>query len=150
MKTIFLLGIIGFTVGCSNAQKSTESKTPEAVTTAFAKKYPSVKKVAWEDEGKTYEAEFTMNKIEYSAVFDASGNFLEEEAEIKVTELPASVTNYCKKNYADHKLSEAAKIIDANGKLMYEAEMKKGKVHFDALFDANGNIISKEDESTED
>ena len=97
MKTIFLVGIIGFTVGCSNAQKSTESKTPEAVTTAFAKKYPSVKKVAWEDEGKTDEAEFTMNKIEYSAVFDASGNFQEEEAEIKVTELPASVTDYCKK-----------------------------------------------------
>jgi hypothetical protein len=155
MKTILLVGIIGFTVGCSNAQKSTENNTPEAVTTAFLKKYPEVKKVVWEDEGKTYEAAFTMNKIEYSAVFDASGNFQEEEAEIKVSELPTAVTDYCKKNYADHKLTEAAKILNSAGIVTYEAEMSKDKMHFDVIFDASGNFISKgapvsEEEEDED
>jgi hypothetical protein len=153
MKTILLVGIIGFTIGCSNAQKPTENKTPEAVTSAFSKKYPDVKKVDWEDEGKTFEAAFTMNKIEYSAVFDANGNFQEEESEIKVTELPASVTDYCKKNYADHKLSEAAKIINAAGVVTYEAELSKDKMHFDVIFDSSGNFISKGEavsEETED
>ena len=153
MKIILLTGIIGFTVGCSNAQKPTENKTPEAVTPAFSKKYPDVKKVDWEDEGKTFEAAFTMNKIEYSAVFDANGNFKEEESEIKASELPKAVTEYCAKTYADHKLSEAAKIINEAGVVTYEAELSKDKMHFDVIFDASGNFISKGEavsEETED
>lgn len=150
MKTLLLAGIIGLTFGCSNAQKSNDTNVPEAVKTAFGKKYPDVKKVSWEAEGKTYEAEFTMYKVEYSAVFDGSGVFQEEETEIKVSELPTSVVDFCSKTYADHKISEAAKITNANGTISYEAEMSKGKIHFDVIFDANGNFVSKGEPASED
>lgn len=143
MKHVFLFSIGLFTLSCSNAQKPTKETIPASVKEAFAKKYPAAKVMEWEVEENGFEAEFKMKKVEMSANFDKDGAFMEEETEIKTSELPDSVKEYCTKTYPDHKLTEAAKIIDANGKLMYEAEMKKGKVHFDVLFDSSGNFISK-------
>ena len=156
MNKVLLAGIIGLTFSCSNAQKNEkEAVVPEAVKAAFTAKYPNATKVNWEDEGGSFEAGFVQNKTEYSAVFDASGKFKEEETEIKVSALPANVVEYCKTNFADHKLSEAAKITTDSGEVKYEAELSKGKMHFDVIFDANGNFLSKgepvsEDEEDED
>lgn|SRR5574343_473153 len=151
MKKIILAGVIGLTFGCSNAQKSEKNEAvPEAVKTSFAAKYPNVSKVKWEKEDNSYEAEFVQNKTEYSAVFDANGNFKEEESEIEVSALPNSVVDYCKSNYTDHKISEAAKITTSSGDVQFEAELSKGKMHFDVIFDANGNFISKGNSSSED
>ncbi len=134
------IGFIG-----ANAQQLKEAEVPANVKAGFEKKYPGSKVEKWEKEGSDYEAEFDLNKVESSAVFDANGTFKELEQEIKTSELPKQVTEYCSKNYAGYKLSEAAKITDASGKVMYEAEMSKGKEHFDALFDQNGNFVKKGD-----
>ncbi len=40
------------------------------------------------------------------------------------------------------------KIIDSTGKVMYEAEMSKGKEEFDVIFDDKGNFIKKSDPET--
>lgn len=156
MNKVLLAGIIGLTFSCSNAQKNDkEPAVPEAVKTAFTAKYPNATKVSWEDEGGTFEAGFVQNKTEYSAVFDATGNFKEEESEIKVSALPGKVVEYCKTNFGNHKLTEAAKITTESGEVKYEAELSKGKMHFDVIFDTNGNFLSKgepvsEDEEDED
>ena len=97
-----------------------------------------------------FEAEFDLNKVESSAVFGADGTFKELEQEIKTSALPKAVTDYCTKNYVGYKLSEAAKITDAAGKVMYEAEMEKDKMQFDALFDANGNFVKKTEATKEE
>ncbi len=143
MKTTVIMIASVLSFNCANAQKIKEAEVPASVKTNFAKKFPGVKAEKWEKEGADYEVEFDLNKIESSAVFDATGNFKELEQEIKPSELPKAVTDYCTKTYAGHKLSEAAKITDANGKITYEAEMKKGKEHFDVLFDDKGNFIKK-------
>ena len=91
----------------------------------------------------TITVEFNLNKVESSAVFTAEGTFKELEQEIKLTELPKSASDYCTKNYAGWKLSEAAKITDAAGTVMFEAEMEKGKEHFDVMFDDKGNFVKK-------
>ncbi len=139
--TLIILGSL-LIVHNANAQKVTEKDVPVKVKDAFSKKYPGAK-VQWEKEGADYEAEFDLNKIESSAVYDANGMFKELEQEIKIAELPKTVTDYCTKNYKEHKIAEASKITDAAGKIMYEAEMSKGKEHFDAVFDDKGNFIKK-------
>ena len=68
-------------------------------------------------------------------MFNASGNFKELEQEIKTDALPKSAVDYCTKTFPGYKLSEAAKITDANNKVSFEAEMEKGKEHFDVIFD---------------
>lgn len=128
------------------AQKVKEADVPANVKEAFIKKYPGAK-AEWEKEGSGYEAEFKLNKVETSAVFDANGIFKETEQEIKTSELPKSVTEYCTKNFVGYKLDEASKITDAAGKLWYEAELEKGKENIEAIFDDKGNFVKKSEES---
>lgn len=147
MKAILIMVAVVAIASTASAQKVKEAEVPNNVKEAFAKKYPG-SKAEWEKEGSDYEAEFDLNKIESSAVFTSNGTFKELEQEIKTATLPKAVTDYCTKNFAGYKLSEAAKITDASGKVMYEAEMEKGKEHFDAIFDDKGNFIKKSDSST--
>lgn len=125
------------------AQEVKEADVPAKVKEAFAKKYTGSKAKDWEKEGEDYEVEFNLNKVESSAVFTADGTFKELEQEIKLTELPKTVIDYCAKNYTGWKLAEAEKITDATGKVMFEAEMEKGKEHFDAMFDDKGSFVKK-------
>ncbi len=148
MKTILILAAV-MASSAAFAQKVKEADVPAKVKEAFSKQYPGAK-AEWEKEGADFEAEFDLDKIETSAVYDMNGTFKELEQEIKVAALPKGVTDYCAKNFAGYKLEEAAKITEASGKTMYEAEMEKGKEHFDAIFDDKGNFIKKSDESTKD
>ena len=139
---------LGFTI--ANAQDVKEAEVPENIKKGFATKYPGSKVDQWEKEETNYEAEFHLNKVESSAVFSADGKFKELEQEIKTAQLPKGALDYCTKNYAGYKLVEASKITDAAGKVTFEAEMEKGKEHFDAIFDDKGNFIKKEDVSTKE
>ena len=136
----------GFTL--ANAQDLKEAEVPANVKQGFSKKYPGSKVEKWEKEGEDYEAEFHLKKIESSAVFTSNGTFKELEQEIKLSELPNAAMDYCTKNYVGYKIAEVAKITDATGKVMFEAEMEKGKEHFDAIFDDKGNFIKKGDVET--
>lgn len=139
---------LGFTI--ANAQHLKEAEVPANIKAAFSKKYAGAKVEKWEKEGADYEAEFHLNKVESSAVFTADGTFKELEQEIKESELPKAATDYCTKNYVGYKLEEAAKITEANGTVMFEAEMKKGKEHFDVMFDHKGNFHKKGEVSTKE
>lgn len=137
MKTIVMMMASMLIVSCASAQKIKEAEVPETVKEGLKKHFASVKVEGWEREGANYEAEFDLNKVETSALFDASGNLLETESEIAVADLPKSATEYLTKNHKGDKVKEAAKITEANGKVKYEAEVK-GK---DILFDENGNLL---------
>jgi hypothetical protein len=150
MKNILLLTAVLFAAG-AKSQKIKESDVPKPVISTFQNKFKGAKVEKWEKEKDgNYEAEFDWNKVETSANFNAEGKLLETEQEISVTSLPKTVSDYVTKNYAGHKISEAAKITDSNGKTMYEAEVKKGKEEFDLIFDADGNFIKKIVEAEED
>lgn len=129
----------------ASAQKIKAAEVPDAVKTKVASLYPNVKIEEWEKEDGKYEAELDM-KAETSLLLDASGNLVETEVEIPVAELPKSVSEYVAKNYAGSKISEASKLTTPDGSVTYEAEVKKGKTHFDAIFDRDGNFLKKETE----
>lgn len=146
MKNLIAIAAVALVTNVACAQKVKEADVPAAVKEAFAKKYPGTK-AEWEKEGADYEAEFHENKVETSVVFDPNGTFKEHEVEIKTTELPKTVTEYCTKNYAGYKLKEASKINDAAGKVWYEAEVEKGKEVVEMIFDDKGNFVKKSEES---
>ncbi len=141
-NTIITAVALVFIVNTACAQKIKEAEVPKAVVTSFQTNFKGAKVEKWDKEKDGgYEAEFDWNKVETSATFSADGKLMETEVEIKVSELPKTVTDYVAKNYPGHKIAEAAKITDAAGKLSYEAEVKKGKEEMDLLFDASGNFI---------
>ncbi|MEO8710834.1 MAG: PepSY-like domain-containing protein [Parafilimonas sp.] len=120
----------------------TAQNVPDAVKTAFAKSFPNTDVKKWDKEDGNYEANFTKDAKSMSATFDANGTWMETEADIKVSELPAAVTDYIKANYSGAKIKEAAVLSRPNISKLYEAEVK-GK---DLLFDENGKFLKEEED----
>ena len=127
----------------AQAQDVKSANVPAAVKQAFAKQFPSAKATKWEKEDANYEAEFRLGKAETSAVFAPDGAYLEMEQEMKINTLPALAQAYIKNTYGGYEIEEAAKITKADGTVLYEAEMEKGKESFDAMFDAEGRFVEK-------
>jgi hypothetical protein len=152
MKKIFILTICFAVTGiCSvQAQEKSEkaekkAEVPAAVKSAFQVKYPKAEKIEWgvEKPGE-FEAEFELNKVESSAVFNTEGQFIESETEIKESELPQPVKAAIAKDFAGYKAGEIAKATDAKGVVTYEMDVTKGKEKFEISFDANGKLLEKE------
>ena len=141
-KLLTVLVCMIFVVG-TYAQK-TKEETPAAAKSAFAAKYPTAQKVKWSVEKPgEFEVDFTLNKVESSALFDATGKFLEAETEIKQSELPQVVQATIAKDFAGYKLDEIEKSTDTNSVVSYEMEAVKGKEKLELSFDANGKLLSK-------
>lgn len=127
-----------------------ETKVPQDVQAAFKKLYPNVTEVKWDKEGSNqFEAEFTLKGVKTSVVFDEKGELEETETAIKMDELPSTVAPYMAKNYEGYEITEAAKIVDDEGNVNYEAEISQGKVKKDLLFDKDGNHLEKKSDKTE-
>jgi uncharacterized membrane protein YkoI len=120
------------------AQKLEESKVAAAAKQAFQKKFPGIAG-KWEKENGNYEVNFKKDNKTMSAVIDAKGSILETETDIAVKDLPTGVEAYIKTHYKGTAITEAAQIVKANGEIVYEAEVNKK----DVLFDANGKFIKE-------
>jgi hypothetical protein len=158
MRTLITIAAFVTGISISGAQELKEAQVPETVKNAFKAKFPQVTDPEWEKEGNDYEAEFKVKRvnmengnavkgrIERSVLFNASGELLQTEDEIRVTELPVAVNDYIAKNLNGKKIKEAAKITEASGRIIYEAEIEKE----DYIFDADGNFLKKEVEAEKD
>lgn len=158
MKNGLLIAALILGFGPAYAQKLKEADVPSAVQEAFKKQFPGAKVEKWEKEDGNYEAEFEITRIsmdksnskkeeiEKSVVYTPTGELVQTEEEIKVADLPKAVSDYVTKNLAGKKINEASKIIDANGTVMYEAEVDRA----DYIFDSNGAFVKKEVENDKD
>jgi hypothetical protein len=140
LMSLFLLAPAALLFSAVQAQG-----VPAPVKAAFEAKHPGVTP-EWEKEGAEYEAEYMANGREHSIVFTAAGVVVAEEMEITAKELPAAITEYVKNHLNGKKIDEAARINQADGKVIYEAEVG-GK---DYLFDDKGSLLGTEEEDGED
>ena len=143
-KLLILFFCLALVIGLS-AMNQKDEKVPAAAKSGFAAKFPTAQKVKWgvEKPGE-FEAEFTLNGAETSALVDAKGNLLETETEIKESELPQAVKATMAKDFAGYKLDEIEKATDAKGVITFEMEATKGKDKLEISFDLNGKLIAKE------
>ena len=117
---------------------------PAAIDEYVAQNYPdaSIEEVELEDDG-TYEVELD-NDVEL--IFDADGNFLEEEMEDEegedednyVTDYPAAIDEYVAQNYPDATIEEVELEDDGT----YEVELDND---IELIFDADGNFLEEGD-----
>jgi hypothetical protein len=126
-------------------EKSKKAETPAAVISAFKARYPKAEKVNWgvEKPGQ-YEAEFLLNGVESSALFDSNGQFLESETEIKESELPEAIKTTIAKDFVGYKIDEVEKSIDSKGIATYEMEASRGNEKYEISFDSTGKLLEKE------
>ena len=140
MKKLFLILAISLTGIFAYAQKKSTTDVPAAVTSKFTSLYPYSKAEDWKKGKDNYETKFTQNNTKMCISIDPSGNVVKTTTTINTSELPKSVNDYMAKNYANEKIVEAGKTIDAYGKINYEAEVKTTRV----CFDADGNYVKSE------
>ena len=137
---LFAILLTGAAATTVNAQDLKAKDVPAPVKAAFAKKYPeAVKfKVSWEKEKGNYEANWGGKSGEdNSAVFTPAAAFVELVVAMPISGLPKDVAPYVKQHYKTP-IKEAGKVTDANGKTLYEAEIKGGK---DLIFDETGKFV---------
>ncbi len=139
MKNMLLIALSMMISGIAYSQKIQDKNVPEVVKANFNKQFPNAKEIKWEKENANIEAEFELNKIEQSVIFDEKGALLETEVEITISQLPMNVSTYIQKNYANQKIKEAAKITDSKGVVTFEAELKG----MDLIFDSQGIFIKE-------
>ena len=143
-KLLVLFVFMALVVGVS-ATNQKEEKIPAAAKSGFAAKFPTAQKVKWSVEKPgEFEAEFTLNGVETSALVDAKGTLLETEAEIKESELPQAVKATIAKYFTGYKLDEIEKATDVKGVTTFEMEAAKGKDKLEISFDASGKLLGKE------
>jgi hypothetical protein len=150
MKKTILLALLALLMTTLQAQDKKETAkpenkvvVPELVKKSFAKEFPAAVKVEWgiEKPGE-YEAEFTKDKSEMSALFDEAGALLEVETEIEKSELPSAISASLAKDFVGYKIDEIEK-NDSKGIITYEMEVKKDKEKFELVFDASGKLLKK-------
>lgn len=109
------------------------ASVPSAVTSAFSKQYPAATAVKWEEEHGKYEVAFTNANNKMAVVYSAAGAVEETETAIALSALPKQALLYAR---TKGRVTEAARIVLANGTTVYEAEVN-GK---DLIFDEKGNF----------
>lgn len=132
MKKILFLFALSLGLSCAASAQKTP---PQVVVTTFNQKFPGAADVDWDKEKNgEWEAGFKLNGIEMSANFAAAGQWLETETEIAVSDLPQPVQAALK----GKKIKEAARIQKSDGSTVYEAEVRRK----DLLFDATGKTLN--------
>ncbi len=140
--------MVFITISSNYGQKISADKVPAVVTNAFNVKFSSAKDVKWEmEKSGNFEAEFKLNRVEYSANFDQNGKWLKTETEIEVSQLPKGVTDAIAKEFAGYKIDEAEMAVTFDNKITYEIEAKKDKEQYEVKFSPEGNILKKEVET---
>lgn len=143
MKNLILIIAAAF-AATAHAQIISDDKVPAAVSSAFKAKFPEAEKAKWEMENaKDYEVTFIINKGEQAAVFDANGNWLETEIEIKVSELPQAVSQAIAKQFSAYKIKEAERVEKKEGSISFEVELAKGKEILEVVFSRAGGVLEK-------
>ena len=118
-------------------------KVPQKVKEAFVKKFPTTKKVKWEKENATeWEAEFKINKVEYSANFLEDGTWQETEHEIEEKEIPQNVKFALEKAFPGYEMKEA-EISETQKGMVYEFEIEKGEIEMEVMISSNGEIVKQ-------
>ncbi|QHI36154.1 hypothetical protein IMCC3317_15130 [Kordia antarctica] len=143
MKSLKII-LAAFLICTLVAFTSGGDKAPQKVKQAFAKKFPTAKKVKWEKENDSeWEAEFKMNKVEYSANFLENGTWKETEHEIEEKAIPKNVKAALMTVFPGYEIEEA-EISETKDGMVYEFEIEKGEIEMEVAINSSGKVVKQE------
>ena len=160
MKKIFfiltmILGAGMIFTSCQQGKKSEnkegKSEVPEVVQKSFQAKFAEAKNVEWESEEEgEYEAEFTLNDTEMSALFDNDGNWKETESEVNYSNLPSSVLDTLSGRFKDYKVEDmTVEKTETPEGIYWEVDLKKDETEVEVVFKEDGTVVKMEEEEEE-
>jgi len=139
--------LCSFFLQAQTTENTKEVEPTLQVSKAFEKDFPKVKPV-WrkefdgEDNDKlSYEADFTINSTNMTAVYNALGQFQVLQIEIKEADLPANIKGYMSKNYPKNNIKKAARMMTNDNKVTYEIGITINGKWVDAVFNKEGDFL---------
>jgi hypothetical protein len=79
-----------------------------------------------------------------AAVFFTGALFAQTKTEVRISDLPKSISSYVSTNMAGFNIDKAFKVVD-KGVQTYDVLVKKGDVKHVLAFDKDGNFLKKAD-----
>lgn len=141
MRRTFVL-FTALLLACSSF--SQVRKIPAAVTDAFAKQYPNVSNVKYEDYIVTVHVHFDTDTAKMTAKYNGDGEWKETEREWSYDSLSADVKDgFQKSKYSvDWKVTETAIIYMPNNEIRYRVKVEKSDLQKKYLFfERNGRLV---------
>ena len=122
---------------------------PAAVTKAFAARYPKLKATKAEkntkaDKSVSYELAAGEKDSKTEASFKDDGTFLEEEAIVAPSTLPAAVTKAFAAKYPKAKATRVEKQTSSDNKVTFEIAFDTDKGGKEATFKNDGSFVEEE------
>lgn len=144
---VIILFLQAFFLQAQSAEGQKEVEPTLEVTKAFEKEFPKIKPV-WrkeftgDDNDKlSYEADFTLENTNMTAVYNAVGVFKVLEVQIPTADIPAKISSYMAKNYPKNGIKKAAKLMTNNNKITYEIGITINDKWVDAIFNEEGDFL---------
>jgi uncharacterized membrane protein YkoI len=120
--------------------KNKEIITPEAVILSFQNRYQNAADIAWEMESENkWEAEFTLDSLEYTAVFDSKGTWLETEKQISYDEVTPAAKAVILREIPNFEVDKV-EIREKTGDWVYELQMVFKGVVREVVITPEGSI----------
>jgi len=161
MKTNFLI-LISSIFALANAQpnkpageptlhieKIESSQVPEGIVSKFATTFTGATAVRWEkhsvsDQRIIYVAVFTEGGVRSRARYKEDGTALSSSKYFGPQKLPANIKSAATTKYPDFTVMGGQEITTRNGKTYYKVRSRKGPSKIIQYFDADGNVITKD------
>ena len=139
--------LFSFLLQAQTVENSKEVAPTLEVEKAFQKDFPKVKP-SWrkeyngEDKDELdFEADFTVNKTNMTAVYTVLGIFRVMEVEIKTADIPAKISSYLAKNYPKNNIKKAAKVMTNSNKITYEIGITINDKWVDVVFNKECDFL---------
>lgn len=143
----FLLFFLAISVDYAVAQTLTMDKVPPAAANAFKQKFPNGSQPGWsKEEGETFRVGFINGKKQQTALFDATGKWLQTESEINYGAVPGKVQRAFETEFEGYQIQEVFEVETDKG-ISYEMIVFKGTKNYQAIFSAKGELLKKEEGS---
>lgn len=118
MKQLLKKSGIGLLLVCS----ACHADVPQNVQNTFTSTYKNASHISWDLEDNYYEAEFKIDNLNYSILYNNDAQVMETETEMK--QIPIKIQDYIKINYSSQQIQFVAKIEKPNQPIQYEVELK--------------------------
>ncbi|MBX0334923.1 PepSY-like domain-containing protein [Pontibacter sp. HSC-14F20] len=113
----------GTLMSCDNNDDDIKiDDVPATVREALSTSFPNATDIDWEKKGEDFEADFDIDRVDYSALFNSSGSMMKHKYNIAETELPEAIRTTITQNYADRKIDDPEVLVQ-NGDTLYQVEL---------------------------
>jgi hypothetical protein len=110
-----------------NNNKIDNSRVPQAISSAFTTKYPTIKKVSWYRDNDAYAARFYVRNEPCTALFSEKGQWLAETRKLSFGELRNNVRNsFSQGKFAGWQAHEVNEIQERNKEVQYRIHIRNG------------------------